>query len=112
MMPNPALADWKKRERLACSSTLYQLPMMKTVYPVFQYIRQQGETWQDVRKPGEIVDSKTPCRNRKAASWLFIRDKVSEPCSPHACEAGAHLRVVFGRSDGEDHGGPCDPVVG
>ena len=46
MTPNPALADWKKRERDECSSVRYQVPITRM-------------------KPGEIVHSKKPWRVRR-----------------------------------------------
>lgn len=50
MIPKPAFADWKNKEREECSSVLYQDPMTRT-------------------KPGLMVHSKKPCSARRAMRW-------------------------------------------
>lgn len=67
MMPKPALADWKKREREECSSRVYQLPMTRT-------------------KPGLMVHSKNPWRARRIMRWVQFCAAPMQVTQTPGCE--------------------------
>lgn len=67
MMPKPALADWKKREREECSSRVYQLPMTRT-------------------KPGLMVHSKNPWRARRIMRWVQFWAAPMQVTQTPGCE--------------------------
>lgn len=72
MMPKPALADWKKREREECSSRVYQLPMTRT-------------------KPGLMVHSKNPWRARRIMRWVQFCAAPMQVTQTPGCEEEERL---------------------
>lgn len=76
MMPKPALADWKKREREECSSRVYQLPMTRT-------------------KPGLMVHSKNPWRARRIMRWVQFCAAPMQVTQTPGCEEEGWVSLVF-----------------
>lgn len=76
MMPKPALADWKKREREECSSRVYQLPMTRT-------------------KPGLMVHSKNPWRARRIMRWVQFCAAPMQVTQTPGCEEEELVYVSF-----------------